>query len=183
MQKEKSAYGVYIQAVDGKLYTADGWDSSMEANGVAVVDKRCSFVIAKQQYEGLKWTPTQFLVEGIYTNPSTATADFGGQLNTGKIVEQAGDGEYAAKACHDYIFPDGTNGYMPACGELDVMFDHIDDVDLCMEAAGGSPITSSEYWSSSQVNANAAFTASRGGYRGGEAKSRTYYPTLPFKPI
>lgn len=152
-----------------------------EANGVAVIDERCSFVISKQPCDSLSWQPASSLVEGIYTNGSQALSDYSGLSNTEKIIEQTGDGEYAAKACHDYVFPDGTNGYLPACGEMNVMFDHIDEVDACIELIGGTAIED-KYWVSSQVNTTTAFTASRAGYRGGEGKGKSY-PSIPFKQL
>lgn len=43
--------GVFIQHIDGTLYTTDEWAAGEfvadDANGVAVVDKKCSFVVSK----------------------------------------------------------------------------------------------------------------------------------------
>ena len=173
-RKRKPAYGVYIQAVDGKLYTVDNWDSSLEENGIAVVDEKCSLVLMQLPGSECQWSKNGQLIEGIYTNASQAKSDFGGKLNTQKIVEQIGDGYYyAAKSCYDYVFPNGKRGYLPACGEMDVIFSHKDEINAAIKVIGGNYL-SGKYWTSSQVNSSAAFTADEWGYRGGEGKTKEF---------
>jgi hypothetical protein len=38
--------GVFIEDIDGNLYTEAEWDGSKTANGVAVVADNCEFVMA-----------------------------------------------------------------------------------------------------------------------------------------
>lgn len=152
--------GVYIQHIDGKLYkkadwTANGFASS-EANGVAVIAEKCMFVVAKEARGATSWSDTAGLVEGLpELSEEEAKGDYAGENNTHLIL-----GAYessAAKLCNDYIFPNGTRGYLPALGELIVAANNRTSIDAALEVIGGAKVSSSTYWSSTQVSANQAY--------------------------
>ena len=114
--------GVFIQHINGKLYTTTQWRESGFANdlanGVAVCDEEASFVMALKKYSGVAWSSdTTTLVEGVTTteDSTTARADYDGKKNTDAIIKTDTSG--AAYLCANYVFPNGQKGYLPALGE------------------------------------------------------------------
>ena len=106
--------GVFIQHVDGKLYTTDEWTakgfSNDEANGVAVSTEECAFVIAKEDAIGDKmWTSNRgTLIEGIITTKDSNVAknDYRGKENTDLILVT--DTSEAVYSCANFLFPNGA---------------------------------------------------------------------------
>lgn len=154
--------GVYIQHIDGALYTTDMWTtggfSNDVANGVAVIDANASFVIAKTQISsGMAWSSdTSTLVEGILTTKDSTTAktDYAGAANTALIA--AIDTSMAAYSCANFEFPNGQKGYLPALGEWAVAYNNQTAIDAAMTLIGGTAI-SGYNWSSTQAIASTAW--------------------------
>ena len=158
--------GVYIQHIDGSLYTESEWTSAgyanNTANGVAVVSDECSFVVAKENASSstLAWGGDGILIEGVLSKSSSSEAikDYQGKDNTEKIVQQLGaSGGKAANACATYIFPNGKRGYLPALGELKLMFDNITTISSVMTQIGGA-LQNGNYGSSTQAGATNYWT-------------------------
>ena len=159
--------GVYIQHVNGTLFSESEWTAggyaNSDANGVAVSSSDASFVIAKQNASSskLQWGGYDKTVPDIVTSTSSATAvlDFDGAGNTPKIIEYlAGtndsyvDGAPAAEACAAFTFPNGKKGYLPALGEWLVAYNNKTAVVSAMTLIGGTAINSNYYWSSTQYS-------------------------------
>ena len=154
--------GVYIQHVNGSLYTEYEWTAggyaNSDANGVAIlIETAPAFVIAKQDASSskLKWGGYGKEVPDIVTSKSyeTAVLDYDGAGNTPKIIEYlAGinDSAPAAEACASYTFPSGAKGYLPALGEWKAAYDNKDAVVSAMSLIGGTEIKSDYYQSSTQ---------------------------------
>lgn len=159
--------GVYIQHIDGSLYSKDVWSTkgfaNTEANGVAVVDKDAAFVVAlKNAGSYIKWSQYTELVDGIFTTTNNAEAitDYEGLKNTDLIA--ANDTESAAYKCKTYEFPNGKKGYLPSAGEFKVLGRYASEVDEVLSLVGGSIICSSGssayvYWASTQASATQAW--------------------------
>ena len=94
--KYNESAGIYIEHVNGTLYTTDEWTaggfSNDNANGVAVVRPFSgSFVIAKDELiSKLAWGGYDKIITGIVTttSESEASLDNDGLGNTTKIIEQ-----------------------------------------------------------------------------------------------
>lgn len=121
--------GVFIQHIDGTLYTTAQWAesgiSNDLANGVAVCTAEASFVVGRY-YANQKWSSdNSTLIDGVTTTEDSATAltDFAGRKNTEAILKTATSG--AAYTCGNYIFPNGQKGYLPALGEACILFKNI----------------------------------------------------------
>lgn len=152
--------GVYIQHIDGSLYTTDDWTaggfSNDLANGVAVVASQCGFVVAKTDISSssTKWYSSDIAVDGLFTTADEAVAlvDYNGVTNTQVIISQLSSG--AAYSCANYEFPNGQKGYLPALGELAVMRDNIGLVQSALGLIGGdyvlTGVNTNRYWSSTQ---------------------------------
>lgn len=161
-----SLSGVFIQHVDGTLYrmnewTAEGFDST-EANGVAIVDYRASFVIAKETLGGNNtWSSDMSnKIEGVTTvgKESEAVADYRGYENTLEIAKTDTNG--CAYLCVNYSFPNGATGYMPAAGEWNIVLENWDAINSAMTIVGASVLQYGKYyWTSTQYNSSSAWIA------------------------
>lgn len=162
--------GVYIQHVNGALYTESEWTAggyaNSDANGVAILSETVpAFVIAKEDASSstIRWGGYGKTVPDIVTATSSATAvlDYDGAGNTPKIIEYlAGtndgyvDGAPAAEACAAFTFPNGKKGYLPALGEWQGAYNNKTAVVSAMSLIGGTAIKSDYYWSSTQYSSN-----------------------------
>lgn len=147
--------GVFIQHINGALYDTEDWSaigfSNDEANGVVVNTNEASFVVAKDNAsDSAMWLYNGTLVDGVFTttDKAEATADFSGQKNTEFI-----DAEGAGSLCANYTFPNGQRGYLPALGEMYVLYNNKTDVDKALELIGGRVIGNVTYWTSTQYSA------------------------------
>lgn len=181
--------GVYIQHIDGKLYTAEEWVaeafSNNDANGVAVVAKQCQFVMAKSlKTSVIKWSKnTSTLIDGVLSTEDSAIAalDFNGEANTEKIAET--DTRFAASTCINDVFPNGAKGYLPAAGELATAFGFENDINKALQAIGAKAIESWSYWSSTQYNATSAWTWFTGGNRLYQSEKSNIQALWVFAPL
>lgn len=162
---------IYVQHIDGTLYSPDDWESgdfaNEDANGVAVVRPISgSFVIAKEAATyGFGWGGYDTTITDIVTAESFSTAvlDNDGAGNTLKIIEQlsgitdshAVTGAPAAEYCVGYTFPNGKTGYLGALGEWEAVFDNLAKIqNILNNYIGGSGLTASYYWTSTQGSSN-----------------------------
>lgn len=159
---------VYIQHIDGTLYTTDQWTSggysNEQANGVAIVRPVSgSFVIAKEESSSnLKWGGYYKTLTDICTTDkkSEALLDNDGAGNTPKIIEQLTGftdsygtvGAPAAEYCAGYTFPNGKTGYLGALGEWQAVYNNKTKVNSAISLIGGTTISSIIYWSSTQYS-------------------------------
>lgn len=154
--------GVFIQHIDGSLYTTDQWTAggftSDQANGVAVCDINASFVIAKTSLGASTWSSDiDNAVEGVMLTNSVTTAitDYAGEANTTSIA--AIDTSGATYKCDNFVFPNGAKGYLPALGEWQIAHNNRAAVNAALSLIGGSSLGSQYYWSSTQYSANRAW--------------------------
>lgn len=183
---------IYIQHIDGTLYTTEEWTTggyaNNQANGVALTSMSTSFVIAKEDASNLScaWGGFDKYIEDICTTSSSSTAvlDFDGENNTTKIIEQLSGytdrysvtGAPAAEACVAYVFPNGKKGYLGALGQWQVILNNITVVDSAMSLIGGAALsTKGYYWSSTQYSSYYSWGYSkRSAYAVGVDKSDSY---------
>lgn len=157
--------GVFVQHIDGTLYTKDEWSSAgfanSAANGVAVVDSKASFVISKDDVSfSCGWSSdTSTEIQGILsaTNSAAASGDYAGKANTDEIVKSDVSG--AAYLCANAAFPNGRQGYLPSLGEWLIAYKNKEDIDSIMSLIGGYAIsTLAAYWTSTQYGAYSAWS-------------------------
>ena len=182
---------VYIQHIDGTLYTTDDWTSggysNEQANGVAIVRPISgSFVIAKEESSSrLAWGGYNKTLTDIVTSrtSSAAVLDNDGVGNTPKIIEQCNGytssgvtGAPAAEYCASYTFPNGKTGYLGALGEWQAAYNNETKVNSAMSLIGGTSFnTSYYYWSSTQCSNNNSWELNwDNGYLNYNSKHGTY---------
>lgn len=161
--------GVYIQHVNGALYTESEWTAggyaNSDANGVAILSEtEPAFVIAKQNASSstILWGGYGKTVPDIVTSTSSSIAvlDYDGAGNTPKIIEYlagTNDGAPAAEACAAFTFPNGKKGYLPALGEWKTAYNNKTAVESAMTLIGGAAIQTEYYWSSTQANSDTSW--------------------------
>lgn len=176
--------GVYIEDVDGYLYTEAEWDGSKTPNGVAVLTDNCRFVIALQNAHTTvcKWSSSVSLVNGVTTTTSESEAkvDYDGEAQTTTILSELGDSSSIAPAvhyCRAFTFPNGKKGYLGALGEWDACYSNKTDVETALNKCGGG-VLSFSYWSSTQYDASymwvreSTYYSQR--YKNGASNNRSY---------
>lgn len=113
--------GVYVQHINGRLYTEEVWDEngSSNVNGIAVISNNSKFVI--ELGNSLRcWSKSDLsLVPGVTTASSLdMDKDFSGLSNTAAYIDFYGpDGDSAFQACWKRIFKNGKRGYLGSGGE------------------------------------------------------------------
>lgn len=84
-----------------------------------------------------------------------AKQDFNGVQNTETMVSSSNYSENgAAKLCKNYQFPSGKYGYLPACGELNVMANYITEYKSLYNLVNDTSTGGMSIWSSTQVKNN-----------------------------
>jgi hypothetical protein len=170
--------GVYIQHIDGKLYTEEEWTSggfgNDDANGVAVVADEAAFVIGKKEIGNMSWSSVEE-IEGLpYYSEEEVANDFNGVENTEIMLTKDTSG--AAYACSNYMFGSGDRGYLPAAGEWAIAYRNKAAINGLMTAIGGEEVASTAnftvMWSSTNKTSSAAYTITwNNGKLGGSSKS------------
>lgn len=163
--------GVFIEDIDGTLYTEAQWDGSKTANGIAVLTDNCEFVIALQDActSACLWGGHGKTVSGIVTtnDASTAQADYAGASNTDTIISELSGykdsyvtGAPAAEYCKAFTFPNGKKGYLGAAGEWHAILDNEKAVENALVTCRGSAL-GDYYWTSTQINSYSCWYISR----------------------
>lgn len=156
---------IYIQHIDGTLYTADEWSdggyANDRANGVACVTKKASFILAKTQQPSTPFSTSLGSIPGITatTDKNIALLDYNGVLNTETIIKNKGE-EWAVAAtfCAKYTFPNGNNGYMGAIGEWQIVENNRSIIQTLLTLIGAEALSDTPsynsywYWSSTKYN-------------------------------
>ena len=150
---------VYIEHIDGTLYTTCEWISNEFdnelSNGVAIINDKCSFVIAKEDVGRYKWSdPNGSVIQGILNTSSSSAAlqDYSGELNTELMLEVDTNG--AGYHCANYKFANGQSGYLGAAGEWGIVYTYKNNIDDALKFIGGTGISRTTshdgYWTSTQ---------------------------------
>jgi hypothetical protein len=189
LYNEEPPRGVFIEHVNGSLYTLENWTAggfpSSEANGVAVLAEECSFVIAKEQKTNKKgWAvPSDVAIEGVTLTSSSSVSktDFNGEANTALMLAQTTAG--AAHTCANYTFPNGRKGYLPALGEWVVAYRYATDVKAAMTKIDGFVQDWYHNWSSTQYSASKAWWLTMDGGSTGNGLKSTSTAIRPFTKV
>ena len=146
--------GVYIQDVDGNLYTESEWDTMKVANGIAVVTDECSFVVALEYARNdVQWSEYGNARSLTKATRTEAALDFNGLGNTNNMISTASSTNNAAQYCRDYIFPNGQTGYLGAVGEWNAVAQFSDKIEELISIIGGESIEG-YIWTSTESDIN-----------------------------
>lgn len=178
--------GVFIQHIDGSLYTTDKWTAGGFANdqaqGVAVLAENAEFVIAKANISGTnRWSSyADGDSSGVFTTKeeTVARTDFAGKANTEAMLSLDTSG--AGYSCANYTFPNGAKGYLPSFGEMAVAYTYKSAINSALALIGGTALSNQNYWTSTQYTPAWAwyFTwtngTSKGYYKGNACYVRAF---------
>ena len=160
--------GVYIMAADGKIVDKDTTDPT--ALGVVLVTDNQRILISKADATDgtnntLYWGYNLYGkdVAGITNIDSSdaAKADFNGKANTAAII--AGYTEHSVemdsrdmcKILTTYAEGGFTDWYVPAAGQLALMYLAKTDINAALTKIGGTTFADNRYWSSSGCSGGA----------------------------
>jgi len=116
----------------------------------------------KDQSTGIKWYNNVYVATG-----AKGTAIGTGASNTTKIVNKQGSGKYAAKLCADLVLNGFSDWYLPSKQELNQLYKH---------KAKVTGLAATNYWSSSESDANNAWDQEfGGGFKFADDKSFTIH--------
>ena len=153
--------GIYIYA-DSRYYLRSKWKKEwgLKAEGVAIVSSQSTFLLAPAHKSG-KWAyPPKddntdkadymsIMPELTWTmDYSTAKADFDGYKNTKALVDADSKGLIQApiaKLCYNYDPEQPGKWYMPAAGQLYLIYENFEEVQACLKKIGARGFEY-EYW-------------------------------------
>ncbi len=152
--------GVYIQHIDGSLYTKEDWIANnfekSVANGIAVVDDKGQFVISigTGEYRGAWYDGDEEIDLPMYSS-SDIRNNYSGYENTKKMLEKNAK---AATVCNNFKFPNGNRGYLPSIGEWLIAYKNRDLIDPIIELLSAQTLaTSNSQWSSNPSSDDGAY--------------------------
>lgn len=159
--------GVFIQHVDGSLYTEEQWTeggfSNDLATGVAVSTEEARFVVPKKELNTQTFwrKPSNELIEGVVTTYylEEAQGDFAGQSNTQAMRNGATGG--LIFLLDEQTYPNNIIGYIPSAGECWLAWQNNEQIDALMKIIGGAKL-SPYSWTSTQINESEAWGMSLG---------------------
>lgn len=164
VKQQGIANGVYIEDINGKLWTEAEWNGSVTPNGVAVITDECQFVMALEDVDAQYWAPNYAGVPGAFLTNflETAKTDYSGIVNTQKVIEKfSSDTSTAAYCCQNFIFPNGGKGYVGAVGEWQAVINNKDAIFSALSKCGAEDmVQTSSYWTSTMETAGRAWLGS-----------------------
>lgn len=101
----------------------------------------------------------------LNSDSTEAISTFNGATNTEKIVSEQGEGNYAAFYCDTLTTGSYSDWYLPSADELFLLFKVTYVINKNLSNDGNedsTPMGLSDYWTSSQCNANEAFKMTAG---------------------
>lgn len=137
---------LFIQDVNGKLWTASDWDNSVIPNGVAIKVGEGYCVVALNSLGNFRISYDQKFEAPdmpICVPASNAILDMDGYANTELMAAFYGTSTtYAVGACVNHTFPNGEKGYLPSAGEVSALISNLDYANELIALCGGTQITS-----------------------------------------
>lgn len=161
----------YVGTTDIKYYANDSGTGSMTGRvsryTVVPKDKTVNgFLFKKGDHKVLcastktvatSWGYVYYMSDIPGLSLEEAKQDFNGVQNTETMVSHSNYSENgAAKLCKNYQFPSGKYGYLPACGELNVMANYITEYKSLYNLVNGTSTGNMRIWSSTQVKSNSS---------------------------
>ena len=148
--------GIYIQHVDGGLYTKENWSnkgySNDLCNGIALVDKVC-FVIGTEDVGSHDWGVDGEIDDIFFQNTTymqTVLKDYWGRENQNAYLEyDTSNLNCSFRSANKYLFKNGQNGYVGGAGEFQLVLLYANEINECLLMVGGM-IMSNKMWTSTQ---------------------------------
>lgn len=152
-----------IYAVESSVYTADKASFTDYLMGVAVVTADTRFIIRYKITSdmGKRWDydGTGVEISGVTTTTSSSSAlsDYNGKSNSAAIIAALESKSTAAYTCSINTFLNGDAGYLPALGQMKVIYDNKTAINNLLTAMGGRTLRDDSHWTSTQCDATRAW--------------------------
>ena len=166
-------FGVYIEMTDGSLVTADNYSGGTYADNAKVN----SILIATANWTGrilpdaalhsktMRWTsssPDKQVSKTMCNDSSAAETDMDGAGNTKALLDVYSSSvtdNFAAGYAYHKTFRSGKHGYLPAFGELKMIYANATEVNKCLAKLIGQSncIGAHNFWSSTQYDETGAW--------------------------
>lgn len=155
--------GVYIQHVDGSLYTGDEWTAEGFANDVGnsivIISSEAQFGLPmfNLSFGGGVWSTVtnQKLTSSSINNISDALNDYNAYKYNNEIIMSMVSCP-AVSACINYTFPDGSNGAMPTAAHCSLINSNINKIEEINEALGIN-FYNWNCWTCSEINESSVY--------------------------
>ena len=159
-----------ILLTDGSIIpysqTADSYPKE-EVVGVTYKDADAAFCISLDDLGKCYWAGRGVLPEDpegvmVASLRREADDDYQGRSNTDILAPMLQDKNWAVWRCRDYMFPNGSQGYLGALGEYCKIIDNIGIINELLAKCSGTPISTLEddnYWSSTLNNYDSDFSS------------------------
>lgn len=155
----KPGNGIYIYTTEGLYFSADRWKDlpnkeDFSTEGVAIISGKNRFLLAPEYSSGY-WgnslygpgagsSYTTLLPDVPWVeDKNDAITDFDGRKNTEALVRAYEDGRLhacnAARFCYNYDPGNPGRWYLPAAGQMNLIVEHIDEVQKCLKLIDGQP--------------------------------------------
>lgn len=146
--------GVYIEAVDGTLYTSSTWTGNKTPNSVVIINDKIRLRLALTEPDKMPVGPQNSALNDYLPilSQDNAMIDYDGDYNTKKLIEfnQAtgtNTTSYAAPYCKAFVFPNNvTTGHLLSAGEAVQINCYRDEVNSCLSACGGTPMSTDQVY-------------------------------------
>lgn len=165
--------GIYIEMTDGSLVTADNYSGGTYADNAKVN----SILIATANWTGrilpdaalhskaMRWTssnPDKQVSKTMCDDSSAAVTDMDGAGNTKALLDGYSGSvmsNFAAGYAYNKTFRSGNHGYLPALGELKMIYANATEVNKCLAKLIGQSncIGGHNFWSSTQFGSTSAW--------------------------
>ncbi len=165
--------GVYIEMTDGSLVTADNYSGGTYADNAKVN----SIIVATANWTGrilpdadlrsdrIFWTPSEpdkQVSKTMNSDSTSAVTDMDGAGNTMALLNVYGSsvtGNFAAGYAYHKTFRSGKHGYLPAIGELKMIYANATEVNKCLAKLIGQSdcLGAQMFWSSTQADVTYAW--------------------------
>lgn len=171
-----------ILCTDGSVVKPANWPCGKTAKGIVFyVDNsgQHGWAVGLQQYNSVKWSSENAEISGLqkYSHWMDAISDIDGEANSRRIRNQSNPDQYPAAWAVN--FNDGW--YLPAIGQLNILFGEILKVNSSLTKVGGTVIdvttNNKDLWSSS-TSTNTQYSMTlypKNGRIGFETKSSSKY--------
>lgn len=151
----KPQNGIYIYTTEGLYFSAARWEKladkdAFSPEGVAIITDEAKFLLAPERDAGF-WGNSYIGPHDQYISllpdipwikdRDEAAKDFDGRKNTEALIRAYEDGRLnqanAARFCYYYEPDEPGKWYLPAAGQMDLVTEHVAEIQKCLELIGG----------------------------------------------
>lgn len=155
----KPQNGIYIYTTEGLYFSAARWEKladkdAFSPEGVAIIADEAKFLLAPERGAGF-WGnsfigPHDQYISLLPDIPwikdrDEAAKDFDGCKNTEALIRAYEDGRLnqanAARFCYYYEPDEPGKWYLPAAGQMNLVTEHIEEIQKCLKLIGGQQFT------------------------------------------